>query len=228
MVEPGYVGARSDVEGLARASHAADVPLVVDQAWGAHLGFHPDLPPHALACGADAFVTSAHKALPAYTQAALVLARTERLDRDRLERAFEATHTTSPSGTIIASIDAARALLARDGERLLGRTMQLVAEARARLRDVPGLAVLDGPPDRLDPTRLVVGLAGTGALGLAVEDDLDALGFAVELADRDTIVATVTMADTAGDGRTVRGGTRRGHRTPSRRAAGRAAAGLAG
>ena len=52
------------------------------------------------------------------------------------------------------------------------------------------------PPDQLDPTRLVVGLAGTGAGGLDVEDDLDALGFAVELADHDTIVATVTMADT--------------------------------
>ena len=196
VVEPGYVGARSDVAGLARTAHAADVPLVVDQAWGAHLGFHPDLPPHALACGADAFVTSAHKALPAYTQAALVLARTERFDRDRLDRAFEATHTTSPSGTIIASIDAARALLERDGERLLGRTIALVADARERLRSVPGLAVLDGPPDQLDPTRLVVGLAGTGAGGLDVEDDLDALGFAVELADHDTIVATVTMADT--------------------------------
>ncbi len=197
VVDPGYVGARSDVAGLARTAHAADVPLIVDQAWGAHLGFHPLLPPHALACGADALVTSAHKALPAYTQAALVMARTQRLDRDRLERAFEATHTTSPSGTIIASIDAARALLARDGERLLGRAIALVADARARLAEVPGLAVLDGPPSELDPTRLVVGLAGTGALGFAVEDELDALGFAVELADRDTIVATVTMADTA-------------------------------
>ena len=54
------------------------MPLLVDAAWGAHLGFHPDLPRHALALGADALVTSAHKTLPAYTQAALVLARTER------------------------------------------------------------------------------------------------------------------------------------------------------
>ncbi|HYN75434.1 MAG TPA: decarboxylase [Candidatus Limnocylindria bacterium] len=195
VVEPGYGGARSDVEGFAGTSHAAGVPLVVDQAWGAHLGFHPALAPHALACGADAFVTSAHKALPAYTQAALVCARTERLDRDRLDRAFEATHTTSPSGTIIASIDAARALLARDGERLLGATIALVAQARERLAAVPGLVVLDGPSARVDPTRVAVGLAGTGAHGLDVEDDLEALGFAVELADRDSIVATVTMAD---------------------------------
>jgi arginine decarboxylase len=203
LVEPGYVGTRSDLPALAAAAHEAGVPLIVDQAWGAHLGFHPMLPPHALAAGADAFVTSAHKALPAYTQAALVLARTDRLDRDRLDRAFDATHTTSPAGAILASIDAARSLLARDGEALLGRTIALVAAARARLRQVPGLLVLDGPPESLDPTKLVVGLAGTGADGMAVEDDLVAAGFPVEMADRDTIVAVVTMADTAGAAGTV-------------------------
>lgn len=196
VVEPGYVGTRSDVPGLAAAAHQAGAPLIVDQAWGAHLGFHPGLPQHALAAGADALVTSAHKALPSYTQAALVLANLARLDRDRLERAFDATHTTSPAGAILASIDAARSLLARDGERLLGRTIELVAAARSRLREVPGLLVLDGPPQRLDPTKLVVGLAGTGADGMSVEEDLVAAGFPVEMADRDTIVAIVTMADT--------------------------------
>ncbi len=198
VVEPGYVGARSDVAGLAESAHGAGVPLVVDQAWAAHFGFHPALPPHALAAGADAMVTSAHKALPAYTQGALVLARTGRLDPDRLSRGFEATHTTSPAGAILASIDAARRVLALDGERLLGRTIDLVAAARVQLGAVEGLRVLGGPADRLDPTRLVVGLAGTGASGFAVEEDLERLGFALEMADRDTIVATVTMADTAG------------------------------
>ena len=110
-------GTTGDLAGHAQAAHEAGVPLIVDAAWAAHLGFHPGLPPHAIAAGADAMVTSAHKALPAYTQGALVLARTGLLDPARLDRAFEATHTTSPAGTIAASIDAARALLARDGSR---------------------------------------------------------------------------------------------------------------
>ena len=75
--DPSYVGTIGDLAGQADAAHEAGVPLVVDAAWAAHFGFHPDLPPHALAAGADAMVTSAHKALPAYTQGALVLARTE-------------------------------------------------------------------------------------------------------------------------------------------------------
>jgi lysine decarboxylase len=191
--DPSYVGTTGDLAGHARAAHEAGVPLIVDAAWAAYLGFHPDLPPHAIAAGADAMVTSAHKTLPAYTQGALVLARTERLDAARLERAFDATHTTSPSGAIMASIDAARALLARDGERLCGRLLRGVAAARKRLREVPGVDVLDGPG--VDPAKLVVLLAGTGAHGGLVEADLIAAGMPVEMGDRDTVVPIVTMAD---------------------------------
>jgi arginine decarboxylase len=191
--DPTYVGTISDLSGHAAAAHAAGVPLIVDAAWAAHLGFHPDLPPHAIAAGADAMVTSAHKALPAYTQGALVLARTDRLDPARLDRAFEATHTTSPTGSIMASIDAARALLAADGERLCGRLLRGVAAARKRLREVPGVDVLDGPG--VEPTKLVVLLAGAGAHGNKVEADIIAAGMPVEMADRDTIVPIPTIAD---------------------------------
>ena len=191
--DPSYVGTTGDLAGHARAAHEAGVPLLVDAAWAAHLGFHPDLPAHALAAGADAMVTSAHKALPAYTQGALVLARTGRLDAARLHRAFEATHTTSPTGSIMASIDAARALLARDGERLCARLIRGVAAARERLREVPGVDVLDGPG--VEPGKLVVLLAGTGANGNAVEADLVDAGLPVEMGDRDTIVPIPTIAD---------------------------------
>ncbi len=138
-------------------------------------------------------VTSAHKTLPAYTQGALLLARTGRLDEARLNRAFEATHTTIPAGSVLASVDAARALLAAHGWRLCGRLLGCVASARARLREVPGVAVLDGPC--VDPAKLVVLLAGTGANGNQVEADLVAAGMPVELGDRDTIVPIVTIAD---------------------------------
>ncbi len=191
--DPTYVGTIGDLAGQAEAAHAAGVPLIVDAAWAAHLGFHPDLPRHAIAAGADAMVTSAHKALPAYTQGAIVLARTERLDPTRLDRAFEATHTTSPTGSILASIDAARALLARDGERLCGRLLAGVAAARKRLAEVPGLAALDGPG--VEPGKLTVLLAGTGAHGGLVEADLIAAGMPVEMGDRDTVVAITTIAD---------------------------------
>jgi len=199
--EPSYVGTVGDVAALAALAHGHrapgrphGIPLVVDAAWGAHFGLHPQLPPHALAAGADALVTSAHKTLPAWSQGALVLARTERIDAARLDAALEATATTSPAGAILASIDASRALLQRDAIPLLDNLIRRVSSLRERLQQVPGLAVLDGPG--VDPAKVTLLLAGTGADGTRIEAELIARGMPVELADRDTLVAMVTLADT--------------------------------
>jgi arginine decarboxylase len=204
--DPSYTGTRSDIAAHAAAAHAAGVPLVVDAAWAAHFGFSPAVPPHALALGADALITSAHKTLPAWSQGALLLARTRRagglLDPDRLERGFDATHTTSPAGAILASTDAARALLQHHGADLIGRLVELVRGARDRLAAVPGLAVVTDRPDghptgalHVDPAKLVVLLAGTGAHGHAVEAELLAAGIPLEMADRDVLVPMVTLSD---------------------------------
>jgi arginine decarboxylase len=192
--DPSYVGTVGDVRGLADAAHAHDIPLIVDAAWSAHFGFHPELPSHPLQLGADAMVTSAHKTLPAWSQAALVLARTGRIDPARLDAGVEATATTSPAGAILASIDASRALLERDGPELLGEAIAATRAARDRLREVTGLVVLDGPG--VDPVKLTLVLSGTGADGNAVERDLIAAGLPVESADRDVLIAIVTIADT--------------------------------
>jgi arginine decarboxylase len=198
--DPSYVGGYGDIAALADVAHRHGVPLVVDAAWGAHFGFHPALPRHALAQGADALVTSAHKTLPAWSQGALVMASPSalasgRLDRNRLDRAFDATHTTSPAGAILASIDAARALLERHGTELLGQLIGVVAEARSVLAQVPGVAVLDGA--WVDPTKLVVLLHDSGADGYQVEEALIARGMPLEMAERDVLIPMVTMADGA-------------------------------
>jgi lysine decarboxylase len=204
--DPSYIGTLSDIAGHAEAAHAAGVPLIVDAAWAAYFGFSPNVPAHALALGADALVTSAHKSLPAWSQAALLIARTTRsgglLDPDRLERAFEASHTTSAAGAILASTDASRALLQRDGAELVGRLVELVATARRRLAAVDRVEVLvdrpAGHPDgplAVDPAKLVVLIAGTGAHGHAIESDLLAQGIPLEMADRDVLVPMVTLAD---------------------------------
>jgi lysine decarboxylase len=138
-------------------------------------------------------VVSAHKTLPAWSQAALVLARTDRVDPSRLDAGVEATATTSPSGAILASIDAARALLERDGAELLDGAIRATRHARQRLRDVQGVAVLDGPS--VDPLKLTLVLPGTGADGNVVEQDLLRAGLPVESADRDVMIAVVSMAD---------------------------------
>jgi arginine decarboxylase len=192
LVEPSFVGVRSDIAAIAASVHAAGVPLVVDQAWGAHFGFHPEIPPHALEAGADGFVASAHKTLAAFTQSAYLLARGGFLDLERLDEAFELLHTTSPSGALLASLDRARMIMATRGQHLLGETLRLAEYARARLREVEGLVVVESD----DPTKLALALPGTGADGLEVEADLFAQGIRFELANRDLLVPLLTIADT--------------------------------
>jgi arginine decarboxylase len=198
VTSPSYVGTCADVAAVSEVTATAGIPLVVDAAWGAHLGGHPDLPPHPLAAGADAVVTSAHKALPALNQGAVVVARTRFLQRDRLDRAMDVTATTSPSGAILASIDGALALMAARGEGLLGALLDRVRRARGVLRQIPGLVLPDASTfgtDRFDDAKLVLLLAETGADGIAVDRDLAAAGFSLEMADRDLLVPMVTLAD---------------------------------
>jgi lysine decarboxylase len=195
VTSPSYIGTLSPVSELAAAAHRLDVPLVIDQAWGAHLAFL--VGGGAIAEGADLCVTSVHKALMGYSQTAVVAMRDGRVDRSQLDRAVDLTTTTSPSGTLLASIDASRAVMERDGGAALDRTIEAVASARRRLARVPGLVVLDDANAgcTVDPTKLTLVLPGTGASGVDVGGALFELGHGPETADRDTVVLTVTVMD---------------------------------
>src|SRR5215211_2779930 len=134
IVSPTYYGMAADVGACAAVCHDAGVPLVVDQAWGPHFGFHPDVPPSALAQGADAVLTSTHKIVGSLTQSAMLhIAPTGRIDIDRVARMVRLTRSTSPSALLMASLDAARRQLAVHGEALLGRTMAAGEAARAAI-----------------------------------------------------------------------------------------------
>ena len=191
--EPSYVGTMSNIPRLSSVCHEYGIPLVVDAAWAAHFGFHPDLPKNPLEEGADIVVTSAHKTLPSYSQASFVLAKGDYVDLPRLNKAFDSTQTTSMSGRILASIDAARALLARHGEELIGPVIEATARGRKALREA-GIGVIDG--EYIDPLKLVILLNETGANGNDVEAELLAANIDLEMANRDVIIPMITFADT--------------------------------
>lgn len=191
--EPSYVGTMSNIPRLSAVCHEYGIPLVVDAAWAAHFGFHPDLPKNPLDEGADIVVTSAHKTLPSYSQASFVLAKGEYVDLPRLNKTFDSTQTTSMSGRILASIDAARALMQRHGSELLAPVIEATAKGRQALRNA-GIPVIDG--EYIDPLKLVILLSETGADGNLVEADLLAANIDLEMANQDVIIPMVTLADT--------------------------------
>jgi lysine decarboxylase len=203
LTEPGYLGTISDLPALIEAAHEKKVPVILDAAWGGHFGFHPMLPRHAIQLGSDALITSTHKALPGYSASALLLARTEFLSAERLEQSFETTHTTSPAGAPLASIDGVRALLQTRGEELIGRLLENIHAFKESVQAEFALPIFlyptDFPAGRFDPTKIVLRVQQLGASGVDIEEDLQAAGIRVEMADRDTIVFLGTIADSKED-----------------------------
>jgi lysine decarboxylase len=203
LTEPGYLGTISDLPLLIEAAHKKSVPVILDAAWGGHFGFHPELPKHAFQLGADALITSVHKALPGYSASALLMARGQFLNPDRLEQSFETTHTTSPAGAPLASIDGVRALLQTRGTELNSQLLKNVADFKQLVQSEFALPIFlypsDFPAGRFDPTKIVLRVQQLGASGVEIEKELQAAGIRVEMADRDTIVFLATLADTASD-----------------------------
>lgn len=163
---PTYYGVCADVATIADLAHQAGMPLLIDEAHGAHFAFHPDLPTPALQAGADLAVQSIHKTLSALTQAAMLHVKGDRISPDRLSQALQLVQSTSPSYLLLASLDAARAQIATGGKAHLTQTLQLAAQARERLSQISGVRVLDPARSRssgwfeYDRTRLTVSVDG--------------------------------------------------------------------
>ncbi|HEY0444306.1 MAG TPA: aminotransferase class I/II-fold pyridoxal phosphate-dependent enzyme [Candidatus Limnocylindrales bacterium] len=213
VVSPTYYGVTADVARLADVCHRHDVPLIVDQAWGPHFAFHPELPEHASTAGADLVVMSVHKTLGAFAEASIILRRRSLVDAERLTLAVTLLESTSASSIILGSLDGARREMVRDGRRRLGETLRLVRAARQRLAKIDGIEVMGrevvGRPGAfdLDETKLVFDVRGLGITGFTASDWLyEECGIAIELADHRRLMAVVTIGDTeASIGRLVGG-----------------------
>ena len=203
LTEPGYLGTLSDLPALIKAAHAHAIPVIVDAAWGGHFGFSNTVPAHCLAVGADALITSTHKALPGYSASAILIAQGKYLNLDRIEQSFETTHTTSPAGAPLASIDGCRALLHTRGQELISELVINIEAFKSEVQSHFDLSIFlntaDFPTGRFDPTKIVLRANQLGASGVEIENALQAQFIRVEMADSDTIVFLATLVDSKED-----------------------------
>src|SRR6201991_5005658 len=196
IVSPTYYGMAADVAGCAEVAHAAGVPLVVDQSWGPHLGFHSELPESARALGADAMLTSVHKIAGSLTQSALLhVSGSGRIDPEAIARTLRLVAPAPPSSLLMLSLDGARRQLVLHGEALLSNTIVASRRTAAAIDEIPGCRVVGdeeiGRPGVAgrDPLRLVIDVRGTGATGYEMAASLRSnFDTQVELATQATIV----------------------------------------
>ncbi|WKD37631.1 aminotransferase class I/II-fold pyridoxal phosphate-dependent enzyme [Streptomyces xanthophaeus] len=165
IVSPSYFGAVADVRAIADTAHAAGVPLIVDEAWGSHFGFHPGLPANALSSGADLAISSTHKLAGSLTQSAM-LHLAEGPFGDLLEplvdRAFRLVQSTSASALLTASLDLARRGLVT-GADTTGSSVGAADRVRAAVRALGRFTVVS------DGFHAFADIVGADPLRIAID-----------------------------------------------------------
>jgi arginine/lysine/ornithine decarboxylase len=157
LVSPNYFGVCGELEKMVAIAHSFDVPLLVDAAHGAHLGFYPDLPKSALQAGADLVVQSTHKVAGSLTQSSMLHLQGDRVATEQVDRALQILRSSSPNLLLMISLDVARRQMALHGKELLTETLKLAKTARSQLDQIPNLRTFSQiEVANLDNTRLTV------------------------------------------------------------------------
>ncbi|WP_028609545.1 aminotransferase class I/II-fold pyridoxal phosphate-dependent enzyme [Paenibacillus harenae] len=189
LSNPNYYGMGMSIRPYAELVHRYYKPLIVDEAHGAHYGFHPHLPQSALAAGADAVVQSAHKTLPALTMGAMLHVQGDRVQRDRLRQALAILQSSSPSFPILASLDISRAMIDALGSQLFEQSLTAAASFRKWLdrhssviKEMANKENQDTTPFA-DPLRIVLYDSSDRLSGFELQRWLEKYGCFAEMAD---------------------------------------------
>ncbi|MGW2181623.1 aminotransferase class I/II-fold pyridoxal phosphate-dependent enzyme [Streptomyces sp. NPDC001732] len=205
VTSPTPYGSAADLRAIAEVCHRRSRPLVVDEAWGAHLPFHPDLPSWAMDAGADTCVTSIHKMGSGLEQGSVFHLQGGLIDHDTLASRADLLGTTSPSVLLYAGIDGWRRQMALRGRSLMTYALDLAASVRQEIETVDGMHVNDradfcgpGAGAEFDPLPVVVDIEALGTSGYLAADWLrEHHRIDLHLMDHRRISAQLTHADDA-------------------------------
>ena len=171
LITPTDWGTCADIKGVAEVCHEYGVPLIVDEAWGAHLPFHDRLPTWGMDAGADVVVTSVHKMGGAVEQSSVFHLQGDLVDPDVLKQREDLLGTTSSSSLVYGSLDGWRRQMVEQGEELLGRVVDLAERTRERIAEIDGLRLLGddavgpGRAFERDPLVFTIDVRGLGITG---------------------------------------------------------------
>src|SRR3954447_14261628 len=202
VTSPSPSGTCSDLEGIREVCHKRGKPLIVDEAWGAHLPFHDDLPTWAMDAGADVCVVSVHKMGMGFEQGSVFHLQGDLVDPSLLSACADLLMTTSPNVLLYSAIDGWRRQMVRDGKRLLGDALDLARFVRTEIEQRDGLHVLheellhEQASHDLDLLHVLIDLDELGITGYQASDWLrENCHVDLGLSDHRRVEATLSMAD---------------------------------
>lgn len=202
VINPTYFGVVANLREIVELAHERNIPVLVDEAHGAHIHFHPDLPESAMQAGADMSATSLHKLGGSLTQSSILNVRGKLVSPSRVQAVISMLTTTSTSYILLASLDAARRNLALNGYEMFTKAIQMAEEARKKINAIPGLYCMgkeilgSEATYGLDPTKLTIHVSELGLSGHQVEQWLrEHYNIEVELSDLYNILCIITPGD---------------------------------
>jgi arginine/lysine/ornithine decarboxylase len=181
LTYPNYYGLTYDLKEIIEFVHLFHIPVLVDEAHGAHFILGEPFPPSAIQLGADLAVQSAHKTLPAMTMGSFLHYNSRFIDLQRVLEYLHIFQSSSPSYPIMASLDLARSYLAAYTPRDVQFLLKEIRMFKESLNEISGIRVLPYH-DAGDPLKVTIQSTG-GQSGFALQRKLETYGIYTELAD---------------------------------------------
>lgn len=202
ITSPTYEGIVSDVKSIAAIAHKKGIPLIVDEAHGAHFSMHEDLPESAVNMGADVVIQSMHKTLPALTQTALLHINDELADCSKIEESLRIFQTSSPSYVLMSSMEECLELLKNRGVAMFDAYTKRLHSIYSHCERLTHIKVFSkkfagkyGIYD-FDISKLVISVKGTGYSGKDLYRELnDKYHLQLEMAAGDYAIAMTSIMD---------------------------------
>lgn len=208
LTSPTYDGILSDVEGIVKLAHEYEIPVIVDQAHGAHFGFHDAFPVSSVAQGADFVIQSVHKTLPAPTQTAILHCNGNLTDRELLKKYLQIYQTSSPSYLLMTGIDACMEMLLQEGKERLQKLIIHREQFFKKTKDLKYIKIYPSmlekekqadavfEPGTAEPGKLVISLCNSSLTGRELYDLLrEKYHLQMEMCGADYVVAILSMMD---------------------------------
>lgn len=195
LVSPTYEGVVSEIEEICKIAHARNIPVMVDEAHGAHFCFHEAFPQSALDLGADIVIQSVHKTLPAFTQTALLHVNSKIVSMDKIKRYLSIYQTSSPSYVLMAGIDSCMDLIEKQGDELFSKLIRNLNDFYKEMKSLKHLKVIEA--DNRDLSKIIISTRQTNMTGSELYDILlNNYKLQMEMAEADYVLAITTIGDT--------------------------------
>ncbi len=194
LTSPSYFGVVQPLSLIKEICDSFGVPLLVDEAHGAHFTFHSRLPPSAIECGADVAIQSTHKMLTSLTMSSMLHLKGKRVDHRAIARWLRVIESSSPSYLLMASLDLARRDMAQNGKRYIEDTFKVLNQLRTRLKSLSNLMEVSLPGSH-DPFKLTLRTRERVMSGFEIAEWLMGQKIYPELADHEKVLFAFSIGN---------------------------------